>query len=386
MDPKLAEIRRQAALRYRETPAGEKPQLRLCEQCGQSVYDHTVCQETGRVHDIGKKTVVGGAVLDAEKKVVTSRELMAAIDGIRVKWQAARTQKMRVDEDSIGIFQTLTLSRQWKLMRCGIMYGHYDKTTATVSVHSIYEPEQSGTPTDWTLLPDPRTKRVDKLASLLGLQRVGLAITHPARDQSELILTGKELLALAKEQSIFGDHCVILAIAPDITTGHITASAWQASEQCVHLFQIGFLSENKEDIRTVASTQPLEIAQEETDKKGHKQCIVKEPASIVDTRWMTAYIAVEKFHSTVIRNTFARISRPGEAPPGMPNLAAYLKDAKRAKLPFVQKIDDFHVLIFLMETIFDISQPEIALIAEGVLKKDNEQVKVYEDLLASYLR
>lgn len=384
MDAKLAEVRKAAAARYKQTPEEQKPHITKCEACGQPDYLAKVCPETGLLHQKDKKRLVGGMLMDADSKQMTGGQLMNAINAIRVRWQKPRVQKLTVDGDSIGIFQTFVMRMQWQLMRFGYMYGTVSEDGTQVTVDAIYEPEQQGTNMDFELLPDKRMEKVDEIAKGLGLCRVGICCTHQPRDPNQIVLSGKELLLLAKEQSRFGDHCVLITIGPDMENQQIAAQAWQGSQQCVNLFQLGILEESKEDIRYIHSTTPLEIAQDTTDEKGHNKCVIKEPAATVDTRWCTAPVAVDRYASPIIRNTFARISRPGEAPPTMANLRIYFQDPRRSRLPFVERIADFHVLIFLRENLF--GKSDMPTVLTAVLEKNNSAVEIYDEMIREHFK
>lgn len=381
----MDKLRQELAARYKQAPQEDKPQVRICGDCKKSVYDSKVCMETGRLHDLDKAKVIGGVLVDPSKRTFTGRELIDAIDKIRVRWQAAKTQHVRVDVDSINIFQSFVLSRQWRLQRFGILYGTVDSSGDVVTVNTIYEPEQRGSETGFELLPDEREARVDKLASLLGWRRVGIICSHPPRNPDEIVVSGRELLLLAREQSRFGHHCVLITVAPNTETGLINAQAWQASEQCVHLFQMGLLHEDKENPGCIESSQPLEIAQEEADDKGKRKCIIKEPSKSVDARWMTAFIAIEAFNSEVVSSRFIRISRPGESPPTYANFKNFINDPKRAKMSFAEKIADFHVLVFLMEMTFDV-KTDIPVIVEAVMTKNNAMLVEYEGLIKEFMK
>lgn len=383
MDPKILELRRMQAAKYAKVPKDEKPHIRECTDCGKPVYDSKVCMTTGRFHNLDKYNIVGGKVVDSDVKFMSGKELVAAIDGVRIKWQKARVEKVEVDSDSATIFQTFVLQRQWKHQRVGIMYGKFDESTKVVSVHAVYEPEQVGSETTFDVLPDAREVKVDKMAALLGLKRVGLIITHPPRNSDEIILAGKELMLLAREQSRFGDHCVLVAVSPNPQTQQINAQAWQATEQCVRLYQIGLLSEHPNDIRFCKSSQPLELAQDDKDQKGHPQCIIRDPSHSVDCRWMTGYTAVAPFQS-FLGNKFVRISRPGEAPPTFANLKSFFAAPHRKTQNFVQKISDFHALIFLMEFLFDL-RTEMPLVCDAVIRQDNLAVSTLEELVKAHM-
>jgi nuclear protein localization family protein 4 len=387
VDPKLAEIRRAAAERYKRAPAEAKPHIRVCDDCHSPVYDSKVCSATGKLHAVvdGSPNIIGGTIVDSSKKTMTTKELTDAINEVRVKWQPSRVRKVEIDGDSIGIFQTFVMTRKWQLMRVGILYGRVTEESEgpVVTVDSIYEPEQNGSSMDFQLLEDRRQVRIDALAKRLGLKRVGLCCTHQPRDPNEIVVTAKELLHLAKEQSVYGDHCVLLTIGPSHDNQEISAQAWQASQQSVHLLQLGFLEESPEDIRFIRSKKPLEVAQEQ-DEKGHKKLIIKEPSTSVDARWMIAPVAVEQFHSTVVRNTFARISRPGEEAPGFQNMRAYLQHPKRKSLSFIEGIADFHVLVFLADNLF--TEEDMDQLVKCVLEKNSKDAAIFEEILKGHMR
>ena len=471
MAAKMAEIRRAAAARYKTVPEEAKPHIRLCETCGLSVYSSKVCGVSGVMHDVDKYKFVGGmAIKEGTSHIIKGEAFVEAINATRIKWEPARVQICKVDGDSINLFQSFAMRLQWRLMRYGILYGkvnHSDTATSnggiipSVEVHTIFEPEQIGHEDYFTPVEhgkDPNVANADRIAELLGLRRVGLVCTHQARDADEMVLSAKELMMLAREQSIYGDHCCLITLSPNLETNQINAQAWQASRQCVHLFQLGMLSapvsgsekkalmekaeanpvhsggrtlggsssgraeasssssaspslakssssknaehngaDNDEDEEEgleeamVYSTHKLEVAQEDDSGprggsgSGHKRVIIKEPSSKVDARWMTGFVAIEAFSSPVIGSTFIRLGRPQEEPPTLNNVHTFLSDPKRNRLPFCQQIADFHVLMFLASTIFDIKH-DIPSVIQGIVTKQNALLENYESLLKEYIR
>eukprot|EP00758_Cryptobia_borreli_P005725 Tbor_TRINITY_DN4973_c0_g1::TRINITY_DN4973_c0_g1_i2::g.9935::m.9935/K14015/NPLOC4, NPL4; nuclear protein localization protein 4 homolog len=388
-EQKIAELRRIAAEKYKNTPEDKKPRIRVCEDCMNPIHGHDVCTQSGLYHDYKTLATLGGKVIEQEKRMITSKELLEAINTTRVKWQAARVQKVKVDTTSINLFQSFGMRMHWKLMRYGIMYGKVISDTC-IEVHCIYEPVQEGDDHTFTPLSDekkdPNVAHADKIAELLGMRRVGLVCTHQARDPDSIVLSGKELLLIAKEQSRFGDHCCLITLSPNVETSNINAQVWQATEQCVSLFKLGIFSYSddisKESIITCSMS--LEVAHEESTESS-RQCMIKEPSQEIDTRWMTGFVAVEPFDSPLIRNGFIRLSRPGEEPPTMDNLHIYFSDPKRNRLNFVQKIADFHVLLFFAATIFDIKH-DMPTIVAAIVTQDNELVVEYENLVKEYIR
>ena len=384
----LAQIRAAAAARYRAVPQAEKPQLRLCDDCQKPIYDAKVCPATGRFHIVDEKNTLRiGTAIMGDRKVVEGKELMAAFEANRIRWQAARTKKVQLDRDSAEIFQSFSLSRNWALMRCGILYGTVKevevevpdaktgepvkKIERSVAVHSIYEPTQHGDKKGHTLerRPDAAEEKADAIATLFGLVRVGLIVTHPARDKAQLPLTSSELIAAAKEQSRFGDHCVLITVGPAIDQGNqITADAWQATEQAVRLYRAGLIGVCDQSAAYVQSTEPLEVVlsnEEKMNPSSGKREPPKsmEPSHFVDTKWMTGYIAIEAFATPLFGNRFARFDRPGELPLSLQNVKAFLQSPARAALPFGDRVRDFHLLLFLAASgVFDVKSDLAPLI------------------------
>ncbi|EPY35569.1 nuclear protein localization protein 4 [Strigomonas culicis] len=349
---------------------------------------------------------------------------MAAIDSTRVRWAASRTSLVRADAESLNIFQTFVQQMDGKVNRYGILYGLYKAEEKIIEAHAVYEPEQIGNEYAFLEQKDPFLDTVDAVAAGLGLRRVGVVCTHPPRDNDVMLLNSRELLLCAREQSCFGDECVLLTIAKnDKEGGVLECQAWQASPQCVHLYRLGVLHEraprrrpatgaataaaspynvdeeeeaegiaqrsahlqNPEEARLVYSEVELEVAEEKTDAAGHRHFVSKLPSHTVDTRWFTSYVAVEQFQSSIVRGLFLRRNRPAMAPPTMANLRNYMKDPKRQKDSFAEKLADFHVLVFLAETL-SMSDDMPTLIEIARTRKMTPAAQNYEMLLDAYMQ
>lgn len=257
----LAEARRR---RYESLSEAEKPKVTKCPSCGEATYKLEVCPETGLFHELEKKKLIGGSIVD--RNVIQSSELMRAIDRTRVRWVPSRTQLVKADAQSLNIFQTFVSQLDWNLQRYGILYGLYIKESETIEVHAVYEPEQYGNRHTFEVVEDKRIHLVDQVAKGLGLRRVGVVCSHPPRDPDVCLLTSREMLLCAREQSRFGDECVLLTVAPGpaetspasgkdyfpssasatAQQAVIQCQAWQTSPQCVYLYRLGVLHESVE--------------------------------------------------------------------------------------------------------------------------------------------
>lgn len=391
MGDALKRLREEKRKEYERLRQEQKPRVETCEHCHQLDYLSPVCSATGHLHSLSKKKIIGGLLVDQDCTGLRGSQVAEAINNARVRWQSSRTVLVKVDVMVVHIFQSFGISAGWSIHRYGILYGKYDKASHTVEVHAIYEPMQHGNAFTFEAL-DPQTaqgkamieeeQRVNLLAQALGLRRVGVICTHPHRDPQNVYISSRELLLCAKEQSIYGDECVLVTVSPyaaaagaqnnrespssvSATTGACDTcqcEAWQASEQCVRLFQMGMLTESpkfssakgdEEVVRFVHSPQlALEVTEEKRESASGKLSFqTLEPNKVVDTHWFTSYVAVEKMESGVLTNLFMRRHRPGMANPGPANLKQYWNDPKRQHDSFVKRASDFQVLLYLLEAL-----------------------------------
>ena len=375
-----------AASRYRASV----PNNSTCAKCDVPRIESEICAATGMFHEVKERRLVGGIELSGDRRTFTK------LKPARVLIQPARVSLVQVDTDSIGVFQTFVAQTSWSVMRIGVLYGTVDASAARasvpsgsnvtttspaptgsviVSVHSIYEPEQLANDSrvvDWGGSRDPRLPKVDALAGLLGLRRVGLIVTHPVRDSAEVVLTGQELMMIAREQSIWGGHCLLLTAGSDAVTGQPHFKAWQVSERALYLFRLGMLSAHPENRSTISSSQPLQLAQDDVDDKGTHSVLVLPATSFVDCMYLLGGITVKQWTSPWLRNEFIRISRPGERPPDFADLHIFFQQPERQGLQLLQQLRDFHVLVFLMENLYVQTDDMWVLIVTGVMRRSKD--------------
>lgn len=360
-----------------------------CPDCLQNTFGAAtqVCSATGMLHLRENKRLVGGLLFDQDRQL-NSAELLSAIEGSRVKWQPSRTQRVLVDQSSMKFLHSFGVMTGWNAQRFGLLYGKYEKSSGTIEVHTIYEPLQHGNGFSFQRIPleseEGRAavvemQKIDRLAHALGLRRVGFFCTRRAweleggedqqqqQQQGGTVLTARELLSIAQEQSIHGDECVLLTLSSQNTSeaGGSVCEAWQASAQCVRLFQNGVLREPREEEKAerlrancqesaiqVYSSIELEVVEEKREgASGDLKFQSRESCHFVSTPWFTSYIAVESFDSPVIRNNFMRRHRPGFADPLPVNLKQYWLDPKRSGDSFLERVKDFHVLAYLVDAL-----------------------------------
>lgn len=97
--------------------------------------------------------------------------------------EAAMCTKVSLDTASLNDFQQYMWNFNFQKMRIGFLYGHFNED-GSVKVEFIYEPPQNTTECSFELLEEEEeASRVEFLAGLLGVQRVGWLVLHPPREQ-----------------------------------------------------------------------------------------------------------------------------------------------------------------------------------------------------------
>eukprot|EP01062_Namystynia_karyoxenos_P056473 TRINITY_DN47431_c0_g1_i1.p1 TRINITY_DN47431_c0_g1~~TRINITY_DN47431_c0_g1_i1.p1 ORF type:complete len:412 (+),score=167.17 TRINITY_DN47431_c0_g1_i1:96-1238(+) len=346
---------------------------RRAQECAQQRAEEKAQEAAGAPAPEAKKTgkVIGGKYFANPPQQMGMKELEEIVNRYqRVQRQKDPTvQKFGMDTDSADFFQSFLRRRQFQLMRYGIMYGKV--AGGVVQCHSIYEPEQHGGPTDFEPQPDKHQEEVDKLASLLGLQRVGVITSAPPLSADAPILSAREVLLCAEQQAKFGPHCCIVQIRLGEDGQELRVEAYQTSSQCVDIYKEGTLSMHPEKRGVVHSERQLEAVQEEGS--GAKRAMVsKQPTFDVDTLWFTVPVPITSFTAPHISNRFVRLNRPGEEPPVWENVKVFLQDPKRKDKPFVEQLGDFHLLVFVATHLANLSwRDDWPIITKAVLEKDS---------------
>lgn len=128
---------------------------------------------------------------------------------------------VQIDQRATQMLMNFMILTGFKCKRVGWLYGRWVSDDATgdlgVQVHAIYEPRQDCTSDDILVHDDVEAEeRICKLASMLGLVRVGVVIAHPAR---EYVLGVNELIYVSQL------HAKAVATEPETGKRFITMKA-----------------------------------------------------------------------------------------------------------------------------------------------------------------
>eukprot|EP01006_Ploeotia_vitrea_P063186 TRINITY_DN85084_c0_g1_i1.p2 TRINITY_DN85084_c0_g1~~TRINITY_DN85084_c0_g1_i1.p2 ORF type:complete len:345 (-),score=10.52 TRINITY_DN85084_c0_g1_i1:1912-2826(-) len=280
-----------------------------------------------------------------------------------------KVKSLKLDYSSCGYFQSFLRMSDFKIQRCGILFGRVKDDE--VWVDSIYEPAQHGTPSGHTELEDPNLPAITEMASMMGLKPVGHIFSHPPRDY---VLSGQEVLRTARAQTEWGPHAVCVVVAVDPEAGEVNFEAYQVSDQCVTMYNKQF---DKKDLLSPHPDKPDFI------KASMKVQAATEGGSYKETDEMEsilflAPVAIESHETDLLRNSFVHMNRPDYVP-SMSDLKRFLKDPKVKDLPFWQQLQDFHILAFLC-TALDV-KTDLPLICTSIITKDSSAIENYRVII-----
>ena len=214
--------------------------------------------------------------------------------------------------------------------RCGFLFGKFLED-GKVQVDVMYELPQEGTDGGgFELYEDEHEERADAVAEFLGYERVGIMIAHPPRAKGHL-LTGAEIKFTAEQNIEVGaDKPFVVVTCTLNEDGNADFQGYQVSDQCLAMVDAGALLE---------STDPTKCQVHET----FTALVEMKPETAVDNAFFTVPVAVTA-HDSGLRCAFPRTNREGSVQT-QDEIGAHLRQF--ASEPFVKRISDYHLLIFL---------------------------------------
>ena len=169
-----------------------------------------------------------------------------------------RARSLSVDLTAAGNFQRYVVGDlEFSKHRVGIMYGRVEH--GNVFCDTIYEPPQDGNAESYKLLPDPDEARVERVASLLGLRKVGVVFT--ARPRKCIFSSDDVYLSCQQHAQALQDHgfdfarsLVSAIITRNETTGAVVFEAYQVSDQCTDMYGKGVFNKPKNPNKSYSRT------------------------------------------------------------------------------------------------------------------------------------
>ncbi|GMI85796.1 NPL4-like protein 1 [Hibiscus trionum] len=287
----------------------------------------------------GERTVRGGpAVTPAGSfgRKMTMDDLIAKQTRI-TRQESPHCDSVSFDRDSANAFQRyVNETLAFAVKRGGFMYGTVSEE-GRVEVDFIYEPPQQGLEDDLILFRDQEEEKlVDAIAVGLGRKRVGFIFAQTVmQDKKDYNFSNKEVLQAAElhaESGLKEWVTVVVKLEADEDGGaNVHFEAFQMSDMCVKLFKEGwFVTEFGEDDDPKLSKMKKEVV------VGGKD--VKE----VDNDFFLVVVKIFD-HQGPLSSSF-----PIENRNNLVTMRILKNHLDRTKsLPFVKRISDFHLLLFL---------------------------------------
>ncbi|CAE6081468.1 unnamed protein product [Arabidopsis arenosa] len=304
----------------------------------------------------GERTIRGGpAVTPAGSfgRKMTVEDLIAR--QMRVgRQEKSHCDSVSFDRDCANAFQHyVNESLAFAVKRGGFMYGNVSEE-GQVEVNFIYEPPQQGMEDNLILMRDTEEeKRVDAIALGLGMRKVGFIFNQTVtQDKKEYTLSNVEVLLAAQlhaesELKEWVTVVVKLEINED-GAADVHFEAFQMSDMCVRLFKEGWFE--------------TEIGSEDDPKlsKLKKEVVVGvKDVKEVDNDFFLVLVKILD-HQGSLACTFPIENRSIQTT--MRALKTHMERAR--SLPFVKRISDFHLLLFVAQFL-DVSS-DVPALAECV--------------------
>ncbi len=322
------------------------------------------------------------AITDGKGKNLGFRKGMLALRDMKMHWTLAEftamdaqftfqikrqeeawTENVSLDTASCNNFQNYLRNFKFQRQRFGYLYGTFeeggDDEKTKVRVECIYEPPQEVIPGGgFNPLPDDDEDKVEKLASMLGLKRVGWIFGHPPREQgfqmssSEIIMAAELQLEAADGVQPTPFVTIKVTVADD---AHASFEAFQMSKLCMEM----------------AAEQALEVG----PKPGF--CYVNETftaiqegkeSETVDNNFFLTLVPIVQHQSKVFICEFPFANRDLEMRQTKADLKRQLAKSGSQGWDFIDLLSDFSLLLYLSSFLdFDIDMPKIC---QSVIHRD----------------
>lgn len=281
--------------------------------------------------------------------------------------EASIAQRVSLDADSIGSFQNYLRVFNFSRVRVGYLYGKFvpsssdedDKDDSKqqqqqqVQVEAIYEPPQevdTSAVEGFVLLEDPLEERVEQLAQLLGLRKVGWIFGHPQRTHT---LTSAEILMAAEFQL---EAAGGIEETPFCTVkvgqgedGNVSVEAFQVSQQCMSMVAEEALEIDPTDLGLFQVNDTFTAIQE------------GKPSKTVDNNFFLTVVPIVQHTSELLVSQFPKFNRDlDDRTPSHDELKAQLSKSGTAGWTFVDLLADFSLLLYLSKFLdFETDLPKL---------------------------
>lgn len=295
--------------------------------------------------------------------------------------EAAICQQVSLDSPAIGDFQAYCAQFAFQRKRFGFLYGRFvpadpeaaaekpkerdsnkmdisdlsmeeKKTPMKAIVEAIYEPPQevdSEAAEGFVPLDDPNEEKVDQLAQMLGLQKVGWIFNHAPREDgfvmnaAEIIMTAEFQLEAANgvEETPF-----VTVKVTQGKDGNVSVEGFQVSQQCMAM-----VAEEALEI----DTNPGFCKVNDT----FTAIMEGKDSKTVENNFFLTVVPITSHTSETFVSTFPKANRDAlsslDRQPSKTELKKQLSKSGTAGWTMIDLLSDFHLLLYLTEAGLDIN-------------------------------
>lgn len=170
--------------------------------------------------------------------------------------------KVSMEAENGNSFQSYMRVLGFAQCRMGYLYGYFQEEDNSVKVEAMYEPPQECSPTSFTILDDPHAEKVEELAKILGLKKVGWIFAHPPREEHFLFSQDEVVMAavgqLEEAQGLKETPFVTVRVSID-TEGQVHYDAFQVYQLMQLNYQEGGVIEKEIVIDMWWNSLPLPL-------------------------------------------------------------------------------------------------------------------------------
>lgn len=346
------------------------------------------------------------------KMAWTLNEFMALDSKFTFKIQRQKEaicQQVSLDSPAIGDFQAYCAQFAFQRKRFGFLYGKFvpadpddaaaaeqekdkmdwgsssdtnepkKKVPMKAIVEAIYEPPQevdSEAAEGFVPLDDPNEEKVDQLAGMLGLQKVGWIFNHAPREDgfvmnaAEIIMAAEYQLEAAQGVEETPFVTVKCTLGKD---GNVSVEGFQVSQQCMAM-----VAEEALEIDTNPGfskvNETFTAIQEGKESK------------TVENNFFLTVVPITTHTSETFVSKFPVANRDGlssaDRKPSKSELKKQLSKSGTAGWTMIDLLSDFHLLLYLAEAGLDING-DLPQICTSVINKEVPLDDGYKILIKS---
>jgi len=293
--------------------------------------------------------------------------------------EQAVCSQVSLDSLSIQNFQSYLQRFQFARKRFAFLYGRYeasdDSGAKKTIVEAIYEPPQepdSDAAEGFEQLEDPLEYKVEEIAKLLGLQKIGWIFGHPPR-QDGIVLTAAEVIMAAELQLEAADG---MEETPFVTIkvgqgkdGNVGVEAFQVSQQCMAMVA-------EEALEIATNPGVCQINETFTAIQEGKA------SKTIDNNFFLTVVPIVQHTSELFVSQFPRVNRDlDDRMPSKDEMKRQLSKSGTSGWTFIDLLSDFNLLIYMTQFL-DINA-DFPKICQSVTDRDVPLDDGYKIIIAS---